>query len=124
MLYYYYLVDKETVAWKLKPKVLYSRLCYFFTAEEPGFIPVLAWLQSHGINQHIASSSFNESASESSFDESDCWSSTSQKNVDKVALSRFSPYNFIGKYNRFKDKITWFIIPIMPLISPINMDES
>lgn len=124
MSYYDCLVDKETEAWKLKPKELCSRSCYFFTAEEPGFIPVLVWLQSPGINQHIASSSLNESASESSFDESDCWSSTSQQNVDKVAFSRLSPYNFIRKYNRFKDKITWFIIPIMPLISPINMDES
>lgn len=76
--YYYYLVDKETEAWKLKPKELCSRSCYFFRAQESGIIPALAWLQSHGINQHIASFSLNESASESSFDESDCWSSTSQ----------------------------------------------
>lgn len=36
----------------------------------------------------------------------------------------FSPYNFIGKYNRFKNKITRFIIPIIPLISHVIMNES
>lgn len=39
MSYYDCLVDKETEAWKLKPKELCSRSCYFFTAEEPGFNP-------------------------------------------------------------------------------------
>lgn len=116
------LFGKEIEVCKLKPKHLYSKSWHFSTAEEPGFIPMLAWLQSHGINQHhlpLMSQQQNLPLMNQIVDPA-----TINRMWTRKYFQDFSPYNFIGRYNRFKDKITWFMIPIIPLISHVIMDES